>query len=169
MCAKQLRSELVELLAAESVLDFFCHCGESTIHIQAVCTKGRLLAAVLVCPLTVSWLKPPDSHRSIMVHPSGRGHARQLSPSLQIKSVSYPSWASCLQGGFACTRRPLWGNHCLPTAWTLCLPPSLCVCLCVCIQTNRIRRGPIPHGTFPSGFICFLTKLGDFDIYISRC
>lgn len=94
MCAKQLRGELVELLAAESVLDFFC--GESTIHFQAVCTKGRLLAAGLVCPLTVSWLRPPDSHRSIMVHPSGRGHPRQLSPSLQIKSVSYPSWASCL-------------------------------------------------------------------------
>lgn len=91
----QLRGDLVGYLATESVFFFFSLWLFSS-SFSARSYKRRLLAADPACLLTVSWLKPPDSHRSIVVHPSGRGHAPQLSPSLQIKSMSYPSWASCL-------------------------------------------------------------------------
>lgn len=73
--------------------------------------KRWLLAAGPACPLTVSWVNPPDSHCSIMVHLSGRGHGRRLSHSLQIKSTSDPSWASCLQGSFGSVRTTLCGIH----------------------------------------------------------
>ena len=44
----------------------------------------------------------------------------------------------------------------------------MCVCVCVCIQRNRIKGAPVPLGSFPSGFICFLTKLQDLT-YIYVC
>lgn len=137
---------------------FFYYCGKSTNDFEPVLYKRLLLTAGLACLLTVSWLKPLDSHPSIMVHPCGRGHTRQLSPSLQIKSMSYPSWASCLQGSFVCTRT-LWGNHQLSMAWTLSLSVCVRVCAPVCIQTNRIRRRPHPPWELSIWFYMFSDKV----------
>lgn len=42
--------------------------------------------------------------------------------------------------------------------------------VCVCVHSKiELMRAPLPLGSLPSGSICYLTKLGDFDTYISRC
>lgn len=113
---------------------------------QADLYKRWLLAAGPACPLTVSWLNPPDSHCSITVHPSGRGHGRQLSHSLQIKSMSDPSWASCPQGA-ALTWQEL-PSVASPRLLASC-PLCMCARVSVWTQRNRIKRGLLsPTGAF---------------------
>lgn len=103
--------------------------------------KRWLLAAGPAFPLTVSWVNPPDSHCSITAHPSVRGHGRQLSHSLQIKSMSDPSWASCLQGSFESTRATLCGIHKLLM--------SQSVCVWVSAYREIELKGPLsPSGAF---------------------
>lgn len=107
---EQLKDSLVQNLAAGT-----CPPPPTTLWIDnsfpADLYKRWLLAAGPACPLTVLWVNPPDSHCSIMAHLSGRGHRQQLSHSLQIKSMSDPSWASCLQGSFGSVRTTLWGIY----------------------------------------------------------
>lgn len=126
--------------------------------------KRWLLAAGPACPLTVSWVNPPDSHCSITVHLSGRGHGRQLSHSLQIKSMSDPSWASCLQGKLWIYKKSsLW----YPLAAYV---SDWCVCLCVCARGNRIKAGPCPPWELSIWFYMLSDKVRRlWHICISRC
>lgn len=117
---------LVEYLAAGT---FLFQLRESTIHFSRF-TKGDCWQHIRPVLLQFPDWSPPDGNCSIMVHPSGRGHGLQLSHSLQIKSMSDPSWASCLKGGFESTRS------------TLRFPRAAYISDCVCIQNNRIKGGP---------------------------
>lgn len=39
--------------------------------------------------------------------------------------------------------------------------------MCECVhRVIELKRAPVPLGSFPSGFICYLTKLEDFDVYV---
>lgn len=111
--------------------------------------------------------------------PVAEGTGRQLSRSLQIKSMSDPSWASCPRGSGGVRGREGGG-----TSGELDKDPPLCcgyscpVLLCLCargrVSEHRLmelrRESPIcaqPHGSVPSAFMCNLTKLGGALKYMS--
>lgn len=153
-------------MGLSSIFGFF-HCGESTIHFHS-----RLYKRVIV-----------RGRSGLSTYGFLAGASRQ--PSLNHGS---PLWQRARAAAFGPHFK---SNQCLihhgPLGFRAALhvqelsgatpgclwhgpPSSLPARVCVCAFTLiELEGGPIAPGSFPSGFICLLTKLGDFDIYISRC
>lgn len=140
--------------------DSFCfHC----VNQQFI--SRRFVQKVIVSsrsgPSTYSFLSEP-SRQPLLNHGSPLWQRAQTAAfTLTSNQINVWSIMGLLPSGqlWICKNYSLW----YPLAAYIL---DCCVCVCVCMhRVIELKRVPIPLGSFPSGFICYLTKLGDFDIY----